>query len=98
MKRPIFFMAGCGLIILAGLLSAAAQTPTPLPTPAPPSSEIFIIDLKTSGKLKVGQPRKITSDAGYNNQPSFLPDGQSILYTSIKNKQADIYRYDLRGG
>jgi WD40 repeat protein len=98
MKRPIFFMAGCGLIILAGLLSAAAQTPTPSPTPAPPSSELFIIDLKTSGKLKVGQPRKITSDAGYNNQPSFLPDGQSILYTSIKDKQADIYRYDLRGG
>lgn len=25
-----------------------------------------------------------------------MPDGHGILYTSIRNKQADIYRYDLR--
>jgi WD40 repeat protein len=31
---------------------------------------------------------------GYNNQPFFLMDGRSILYTSIRNGQADIYRYD----
>jgi len=34
----------------------------------------------------------------YNNQPFFLPDGQGILYTSVRDKQADIYRYNLRGG
>ena len=74
------------------------QTPTPTPTPAPPATDIFIADLSTTpgGKLKLGQPVKITNWAGYNNQPSFLPDGQSILYTSIRDKQADIYRYDLR--
>jgi hypothetical protein len=57
-----------------------------------------VIDLGTGsgGKLKLGQPVKITSWAGYNNQPSFLPDGQGILYTSIRDKQADIYRYDIR--
>ena len=27
-----------------------------------------------------------------------MSDGQSILYTSIRDKQADIYRYDIRGG
>ena len=46
--------------------------------------------------MKVGEPVKITDWAGYNNQPSFMPDGQSILYTSIREKQADIYRYDIR--
>jgi Tol biopolymer transport system component len=36
--------------------------------------------------------------AGYNNQPSFLPDGKTVLYTSFRNGQTDIYRYDLSTG
>jgi len=50
-----------------------------------------------AGNFKVGEPVKVTDWAGYNNQPSFLPDGKSILYTSIREKQADIYRYDISG-
>lgn len=96
MKRCVCSLTGSCLIILVPFLFVAAQTPTPSPTPA--ASDIFIIDLKSDGKLKLGQPLKITSEAGYNNQPSFLPDGQSILYTSIRDKQADIYRYDIRAG
>jgi WD40 repeat protein len=84
------------VLIFSTAVFAQTQTPTPSPTPA--ASDIFIIDLKSDGKLKLGQPLKITSEAGYNNQPSFLPDGQSILYTSIRDKQADIYRYDIRAG
>jgi dipeptidyl aminopeptidase/acylaminoacyl peptidase len=88
------------MCLLFGVLifSTATFAQTPSPTPAPPASEIFIIDLRLEGKLKVGHPLRITSDAGYNNQPAFLPDGQSILYTSIKDKQADIYRYQISGG
>jgi WD40 repeat protein len=93
--RPVVFST---LIILGACVAARSQAPTPSPTPAPPTSDIFIADLKGEGKLKLGQPLKITSEAGYNNQPSFLPDGQSILYTSIKDKQADIYRYDIHTG
>jgi WD40 repeat protein len=86
------------LAVLALSATTFPQTPTPTPTPAPPATDIFVIDLWTTpgGKLKLGQPVKITSWAGYNNQPSFLPDGKSILYTSIRDKQADIYRCDLR--
>lgn len=89
----------CLLILL--LPTAAAQTPSPSPTPAatPPASDIFIVDVASrNGKIKLGPPLKITSWVGYNNQPSFLPDGQTILYTSIRDKQADIYRYDLKSG
>ena len=83
------------VLIFPTAVLAQTPSPTPSPAPTPPASDIFIIDLKGQAKLKLGQPIKITSEAGYNNQPSFLTDGQSILYTSIKDKQADIYRYDI---
>jgi hypothetical protein len=84
-----------------------AQTPSPSPSPAatPPASDIFIVDLTKhhdfkSGAdiLKFGEPKKISEFVGYNNQPFFMPDGQSILYTSNRNKQTDIYRYDIKTG
>src|SRR5947209_1280001 len=98
MKRKFTQLIYSCLALLAFSATAFTQTPSPSPTPAPPATDIFVIDLTTSpgGKLKLGQPVKITNWAGYNNQPSFLPDGKSILYTSIRDKQADIYRYDLR--
>ncbi|HXM48474.1 MAG TPA: hypothetical protein VN956_11570, partial [Pyrinomonadaceae bacterium] len=79
------------------ILSAATFAQAPSPTPAPPATDIFIIDLSTrpGGKLKLGQPVKITNFTGYNNQPAFMSDGKSVLYTSIRDKQADIYRYDI---
>src|SRR5882762_7319360 len=96
------FISGC---ILSLVLSAItfAQTPSPTPAAAPPSSDIFIVEVKTkldrkerTEELKFGEPKKITNFSGYNNQPFFMPDGQSVLYTSISNKQADIYRFDGR--
>jgi len=89
------------LALLALASTVNSQTPTPSPTPsaAPPSSDIYLISVKThNGEMKFGAPLKINSATGYNNQPFFLPDGRSILYTSIRDKQADIYRYDIHGG
>src|SRR5438874_2160559 len=93
----------CFAFVLTITAGVSAQTPSPSPAATPPSSDIFVVEVKTkldrktkTDELKFGEPKKITDFAGYNNQPSFLPDGQSLLYTSIRNKQADIYRYDLR--
>ncbi len=89
------------LYFLGSLVMATAQTASPSPTPAatPPASDIFIVEVTShNGKMKLGQPVKINASVGYNNQPSFTSDGQSIFYTWIRDKQADIYRYDLRGG
>jgi dipeptidyl aminopeptidase/acylaminoacyl peptidase len=96
MKREFIRAIYACLAVFAFSATTFAQTPTP--TPTPPATDIFVVDLRTTtaGNLKPGQPVKITDWAGYNNQPSFLPDGRGVLYTSIRDKQADIYRYDLR--
>ena len=100
-KRSIPTIAFVAGLSLSSWVVAQAQSASPSPTPAatPPASDIFIIDVAShNGKMKFGQPIKTTSWVGYNNQPSFMPDGRSILYTSIRDKQADIYRYDIRSG
>src|SRR5229473_1532532 len=100
-KKSIASIAYVAGLILSSWVVATAQTPSPAPTPAatPPASDIFIIDVTNhNGQLKFRQPKKITDVVGYNNQPFFLPDGQGILYTSIRDKQADIYHYDIHSG
>jgi dipeptidyl aminopeptidase/acylaminoacyl peptidase len=98
MKRDFIRLVYSSLAVFAFFATSFSQTPSPSPTPTPPATDIFLIDLRTTpgGHTKLGQPVKITTWPGYNNQPSFFADGKSILYTSIREKQADIYRYDIR--
>lgn len=95
--------ARAALLFLLTLLAPSAArarqaTPTPSPAP-PPNTDVFVVDLKGGGgALRLGQPAAVTTWDGYDNQPSFTPDGRALLYTSIRaDSQADIYRYDLRG-
>ena len=68
----------------------------PLVAQAPPGTDIFLMPLTMAGgRLAAGAPRNITARAGYDNQPFFSPDGRSIYYTSQRDGQTDIYRYDL---
>jgi hypothetical protein len=63
---------------------------------APPATDIYVADLRTSHrKVSVGTPTNVTARPGYDNQPCFLPDGRAFLYTSARDSQTDIYRYDL---
>src|SRR2546426_268843 len=83
--------AALAALIIIGIGAAArSQTPSPSPTATPAFSDIFIVDVKNErGGMRFGPPVKITAFAGYNNQPFFLPDGRSILYTSIRDRQAE---------
>jgi hypothetical protein len=81
------------LLLLAGY--QAAQPPA-----TPPDTEIFLGSFSPSARAPVGQPANITHSPGYDNQPSFTPDGAGILFTSIRagGTQTDIYRYDIASG
>ena len=63
----------------------------------PPATDIYVADLRVADRrVTVGTPVNVTARPGYDNQPSFLPSGRALLYTSIRQDgQADIYRYDL---
>ena len=59
------------------------------------STDIYIAPLAEFGtSVRVGTPKNITRRAGYDNQPAFTADGRSVLYTSQREGQTDIYRYD----
>ena len=63
----------------------------------PPDAEIHLAPLRVEGgMLRVGTPVNVTNRPGYDNQPSFTPDGAAILYTSQRDGQTDVFRYDLR--
>jgi hypothetical protein len=88
-------LRAAALLLLVAPLPAQTQT---APMPPVATEDIFVVDVRLArGKLEFGQPANITNRAGYDNQPSFLPDGQSLLYTSQReNDQTDIYRYDFK--
>jgi Tol biopolymer transport system component len=62
-----------------------------------PNTDVFLAPLSRVGdSLIVGAAVNVTHRAGYDNQPSFLPDGSGFLYTAVGDDgQADIWRYDI---
>ena len=92
---------GRTLLLLAAFLTAA-QPPASPPAAAapPPDTEIFLAPLSPSANTVVGRPVNITNSPGYDNQPSFTPDGAGVLFTSMRGggTQTDIYRYDIASG
>jgi WD40 repeat protein len=81
--------------VLLFLLAGGAP---PLAAQAP-GTDIYVATLSRSdGTLRVGKPSNLTARPGYDNQPSFSPDGRAIYYTSAREGQTDIYRYDLIAG
>ncbi|MGH7597570.1 MAG: TolB family protein [bacterium] len=90
MKNKFRFSVAIVLGVCLYVASTFSQT-------APPAADIFLVDMKMrDSQVELGKPAQITEWKGYDNQPSFLPDGKSLLYTSIRDDgQADIYRYNI---
>lgn len=90
MKTQMRFRSIVVLFILLKAVAAKSQA-------ALPTTDIYLIDMKIrSGQIELGKPLQMTEWRGYDNQPRFLPDGKSLLYTSIRDDgQADIYQYKI---
>ena len=72
----------------------------PMGSIAQPGSEVYLFDLsKQEGLYQLSNPKNISANPGYDNQPFFSPNGKSILYAGIQAyEQTDIIRYDIKSG
>lgn len=74
---------------------------------ASPPTEVFLAPFTVGdGTATLGAPVNISNSPGYDNQPSFTPDGAAVLFTSVRGDRrpdpansaatgSDIYRYDI---
>ena len=92
------------LLLAAAWMLAGGQATPPVPSQAPPDTDIFLASLSIAGgAVGVGPPVNVTAHAGYDNQPSFTPDGRAILFASDRDadpsapalRRTDIYKYDI---
>jgi len=101
MKRPIRrlsyrFPANC--LPALSLAAVALGLADPASGQAP-ATDIFVADMSVDeGRITLSGWRNVTDRNEYDNQPSFMPDGGSLLYTSGRGGQTDTYRYDLSTG
>ncbi len=60
-----------------------------------PNTEVYTMDLSFSdAHFKVSNFQNISQNEGYDNQPSFTPEGQ-LLFAKTRNAQTDIALYDF---
>jgi hypothetical protein len=88
-KTAIRRAATLVLLLTVGATAADAQA----------STDIYVAPLHQAGRnVTVGAPVNVTHRPGYDNQPSFTPDGASLLYTAIGDDgQADSWMIRLAG-
>lgn len=94
---PVTFRVSACRTLGAALAVIGVAAPARGIAQAPAGTDIYLIALSMRDTIVVvGAPLNVTARPGYDNQPSFTPDGRALLYTSIRaDAQADIYRYDL---
>lgn len=86
------FISLCLIAALPGIVSGQD---------APPATDIYLVEVGiANGAVQIiGSPVNATDRAAYDNQPFFLPDGKSFLYTAFQEDgQTDIVRYDIANG
>ncbi|MEO9871725.1 TolB family protein [Ekhidna sp.] len=72
---------------------------SPLLSLSQPDTEVYLMDLRRSSEgLVVEKPVNISSNKGYDNQPSFWSDSESVLYARNVEGQTEIARYYPESG
>lgn len=79
-------------VVLAVLLPATTLAQTT-------NEEIFLVSLsRTGGKLAASAARNLTNRPGYDNQPSWSRDGNTLYFTVRDEIQTDIYGIEPASG
>jgi hypothetical protein len=66
---------------------------------AQPSTEVYLFDFeKTATGYELINSLNVSNNVGYDNQPSFSKDGESLIFASTRNGQTDILWYDIASG
>lgn len=88
------------LAAVLGAVGAVAFTPVPARAQGAAGTDVWIAPLaEAGGKVAVGTPVNLTHRRGYDNQPSFTPDGRTLLYTAVGDDgEADTWRILLPDG
>nr|WP_299389153.1 nuclear transport factor 2 family protein [Allomuricauda sp.] len=67
-------------------------------THAQTNTEVYLFDLSVQdGKPVLSNPKNISNNHGYDNQPSFLDD-HTLLFSSNRADQTDILQFNIEGG
>ncbi len=62
------------------------------------NTEVYLFDLETvNGNPVLTNPKNISNNQGYDNQPSFWDDN-TVLFSSTRADQTDILRFNIEGG
>lgn len=63
-----------------------------------PNTEVYVFDLNLeNNEVVLSNPKNISTNDGYDNQPSFLNDN-TILFASTRSDQTDIRLFDIEAG
>lgn len=59
------------------------------------ATEVYLFDLE---RTLLTNPVNISASPGYDNQPSFTPDGKVLLYVGTVEGQTEVFQYSLDSG
>lgn len=63
-----------------------------------PETEVYLLEVTTNNSnIKLSNPRNVSNNPGYDNQPYFLNDN-TLVFASTRNGQTDIAAYNIRDG
>lgn len=69
-----------------------------LPCYSQPETEVYLADFLEGDNPEIINPKNISNNPGYDNQPSFWGDSKSLLYSRTVNGQTEIARYFVESG
>jgi len=89
-----------GLAIACGPAGDAPPTTTEAEPEVPAGPDILIAQLSgTDAALALEGMQWVTTRPGYDNQPTFTPEGDALLYTEgTPDSRTNVIRYDLASG